>query len=123
MTPCSESRKEAARPTPLLAPRKTRRIATWNVRTMFETGKTFQVAREMRNYKIGVLGLSETRWTQSGQMRLGTGEMLLYSGHMEDGAPHTEGVGLMLGQEAQRALIGWEAVNSRIITAKFMTKK
>nr|KAG5698284.1 hypothetical protein BaRGS_016986 [Batillaria attramentaria] len=41
----------------------------------------------------------------------------------EDGAPHTEGVALMLAPEAQRALIGWEPVNSRIITAKFITKK
>nr|KAG5699266.1 hypothetical protein BaRGS_000468 [Batillaria attramentaria] len=29
----------------------------------------------------------------------------------------------MLAPEAQRALIGWEPVNSRIITAKFITKK
>nr|KAG5704670.1 hypothetical protein BaRGS_025312 [Batillaria attramentaria] len=77
----------------------------------------------MKNYKIGVLGLSETRWLQTGQLRFSSGEQLLYSGHTEDGAPHTEGVALMLAPEAQRALIGWEPVNSRIITAKFITKK
>ena len=82
-----------------------------------------QVAREMKSYKIGVLGLSETRWLQTGQLRLSSGEQLLYSGHTEDGAPHTEGVALMLAPEAQQALIGWEPVNSRIITAKFTTKK
>ena len=37
--------------------------------------------------------------------------------------PHTEGVTLMLAPEAHGALIGWEPVNSRIITAKFTTKK
>ena len=36
---------------------------------------------------------------------------------------HTEGVALMLAPEAQRALVGWEPVSSRIITAKFATKK
>ena len=35
----------------------------------------------------------------------------------------TEGVALMLAPEAHAALIGWEPVNSRIITAKFTTKK
>ena len=123
MTHCSESRKEAAGPTPLLTPRKPTRIATWNIRTMYEAGRTIQIAREMKTYKIGVLGLSETRWLQTGQLRLSSGELLLYSGHTEDGAPHTEGVALMLAPEAQRALIGWEPVNSRIITAKFNTKK
>ena len=123
MTHCSESRKEAAVPTPLLKPRKESRVATWNIRTMYEAGRTIQVAREMKAYKIKVLGLSETRWLQTGQLRLSSGEQLLYSGHTEDGAPHTEGVALMLAPEAQRALIGWEPVNPRIITAKFMTKK
>ena len=55
---CSENRQEAARLTPLLTPRILARIATWNIRTMYETGKTIQVAREMKNYKIGVLGLN-----------------------------------------------------------------
>ena len=90
---------------------------------MYETGKTVQVAREMKRYKIRVLGLCETRWIQSGQLRLSSGEQLLYSWHIEEGAPHTEGVALMLAPEAHAALIGWEPVSSRIITAKFTTKK
>ena len=120
---CSESWKEAARLTPLLTPRTITRLVTWNIRTMYETGKTIQLARETNNYKIGVLGLNETRWLQSGQHRLSSGEQLLYSGHIEDGSPHTEGVDLMLVPEAHAALIGWEPVNSRIITAKLTTKK
>ena len=32
---CSESRKEAARLTPLLTPRTLVRLATWNIRTMY----------------------------------------------------------------------------------------
>ena len=123
MIQCSESRKEASRLTPLLTPRTTARVATWNIRTMYETGETIQVAREMKNYKIGVLGLSETRWLQSEQLRLSSWEQLLYWGHIEDGAPHTERVALILPPEAHGALIGWEPVNSRIITAKFTTKK
>ena len=123
MTSCSESHQEAAGPTPLLTPRKPIRIATWNVRTMYEAGRTRQVAMEMKIYGIRVLDISETRWLQTGQIRLATGEQLLYSGHTMDGASHTEGVGLMLAPEAQRALIGWEPVSSRIITAKFTSKR
>ena len=123
MTLGSGSRKEAAKPMPLLTPRKPARIATWNIRTMYEAGRTAQVAREMKQYNICLLGLSETRWLQAGQLRLASGETLLCSGHSEEGAPHTEGVGLMLTPEAQRALNGWEPVSSRIITSKVATKK
>lgn len=49
--------------------------------------------------------------------------MLLYSGHEEDNAPHTEGFALMLSQSALRALIGWEAHGPRIITVSFRTKE
>ena len=123
MTSCGESRKEAVGPTPLLKPRKLLKIATWNVRTMYESGRAAQIAREMKRYNISILGLSETRWLQSGHLRLATGEQILYSGHTDDGATHSEGVAMMLTPEAQRALIGWEPVSSRIITAKFTTKK
>lgn len=56
-------------------------------------------------------------------MRLTTGEMVLYSGHTEEDAHHTEGVAIMLAPEAQRSLIGWKPVNSIIITAQFATQK
>jgi hypothetical protein len=72
----------------------------------------------MRNCNIAILGMSEVRWLQAGQVRL-TSEETLYSGHTEDGAPHTDGVALVLTPEAQRSFIGWEHVISRFITAKF----
>ena len=89
---------------------------------MFETGKTTQVSAELRRYNIAVLGLCETRWTQSGQIRLSTGETLLYSGHEEDNSPHTEGVGLMMSAEASASLIEWTPVSSRIVLARFRSR-
>ncbi|VDP32690.1 unnamed protein product [Schistosoma margrebowiei] len=49
--------------------------------------------------------LGKTHWTQAGQQRLNTGEMLLYSGHEKDNAPHTQGVALMLSKVARHALV------------------
>lgn len=106
----------------LLSPRTASQIGTWNVRTMFEAGKTAQIAMEMRQYGISVLGLCETRWTQAGQLRLSTGELLIYSGHSEEDAPHTEGVGMMIDPTTARSMIQWNAVSSRIITARFFSK-
>ncbi|VDO59210.1 unnamed protein product [Schistosoma margrebowiei] len=57
---------------------------------MWETGKTSQIALEMRRYNLAVLGISETHWTQAGQKRLATGEMLLYSGHEVETYTHSE---------------------------------
>ena len=45
---------EATRPNTLLGKRAIR-MGTWNVRTMFEMGKTFQVASEMRACNLALL--------------------------------------------------------------------
>ena len=116
MTHCSESLMEAVRPNTILTSKTTTKIAAWNIHTMYEAAKAAHVAAEMNNY-MSLLGLSETRWTQSGQVRLSTGETVLYSGHEEEDGTHTEGVALML-----RALISREAIRSRIITVKIRTK-
>ncbi|VDO53775.1 unnamed protein product [Schistosoma margrebowiei] len=90
---------------------------------MWDTGRAFQIAAEMKRYNLEVLGISETHWTQVGQQRLTSGELLLYSGHEEENAPHTQGVALMLSKQAQNTLIGWESHGPRIIKASFKTKK
>lgn len=118
MTLDGESRKEAIELTTLLSTRRTL-ICTWNVRTMYETGKMAQVTAAMKKNNLTILGISETRWTQVGQRKLTTGELLLYSGHEESNASHTQGVGLMLSKQAQRALIGWEVHGPRINTESF----
>ena len=37
----------------------TRKIATWNVRTMFQSGKMDNIVMEMRRLKISILGVCE----------------------------------------------------------------
>ena len=113
---------EATRPKTLLG-KGAIRMGTWKVGTMYETGKTFQVAVEMRAYNLALLGISETRWIQSGRTKLNSGEPLLYSGHEDVDSAHTKGVALMLSKAAQNSLIGWAAHGPRIIAASFHTKE
>ena len=52
----------------LLNPKANCNIGTWNVQTMYSTSKTAQIVKEMGNYKLDILGISECRWTGSGKM-------------------------------------------------------
>ena len=121
MTSCGESLTEATGSTSLPLSRTTLTFGAWNVRTMLQGGKTSQVADEMKNYGLTCLGLSETRWIKSGEKNCGNDIKILYSGHEDENAPHTEGVALMISQTAQKALIGWEPHGPRIISATFKT--
>ena len=60
MTTRDQSREGVSGPTSSLAtPKHTLRVGAWNVRTMYETGKTAQVFKEMERYRLNILGLSE----------------------------------------------------------------
>ena len=65
---------------------------------MFECGKAVQVAKEMKQNRVDILGVSEIRWTGNGKLVLADGTTVIYSGR-KDGLPQ-EGVALMLNQSS-----------------------
>ena len=130
MTFYGESPREAVGSKPPFRPRTTKLIpqkasvliGTWNVRTLREIGSCAQVAREMNRYKLSVLGMCETRWNTFGEIKLQTGETLLYSGKEHEDDPHEGGVALMLTSKAKQSLIEWKPISERIMTARFESK-
>ena len=77
----------------------------------------------MKEYGISLLALSETRWTQSGKNKLASGVTLIHSGNGDRKGPHTLGVAMMIAQETERSLIGWEAHGPRLMKTSFWTTK
>ena len=67
----------------------TSRIATWNVRTTYQSGKMDNIIMEMKRMKISILGVCEVRWTKSGKVT-SEGTTFTYSGGME----HKHSVGI-----------------------------
>ena len=119
MKPSSESQKEAGQwKSPSSA--KCLRIGSWNVRTLYEAGKLAQAVREMGRYSLHICGISETHWSQSGELNLSTGERFVHSGH--DEGPHRGGVGILMNKQAVRTLRYWKHEGPRIIIASFITK-
>jgi len=94
-------------------------IGQWNIRTLFQKGKLAQVNRELSRYQIDMLGLSEVRWTESGQIISPCGTMFLYSGHETE---HSRGVGILLSKSIRDSLLEWEPISDRIIRARLSVK-
>ncbi|KAJ4426130.1 hypothetical protein ANN_26939 [Periplaneta americana] len=54
---------------------KTRtKIGSWNVNTMREPSRLAQIIKEMKEYKLDILGLSETRWNGKGEHTVSAAE-------------------------------------------------
>ncbi|CAF4668468.1 unnamed protein product, partial [Rotaria sp. Silwood2] len=88
-------------------------VGTWNVRTLWAAGQLELLRNEMKCYKYDVVGISEVRWTGKGQTLTGD---FIWSG---ENNTHTKGVGFLLSTRARQSLLGYNPINSRIITARF----
>jgi len=53
------------------------------VSLQYRSGKTATVMKEMRRYKLSILGLSKVRWTGFGEVKTTMGETIIYSGRDE----------------------------------------
>jgi hypothetical protein len=92
------------------------------VRRIHVTRKTAQIAREMKNYHLDILGFNESRWTRSGKIEISSGETIIYSGGTDNN--HSSGVAIVMTNEAAIALLilEWSTVSDRIISAQFLSK-
>ena len=89
----------------------------WNVRTLYQCGRTEYVINEMENDQRDILGVSEMRWT--GHERTDSrGKTVLYAGNEQH---HTHGVGVFLSRRAAQTIVSWKPINERIIMARFHT--
>ena len=101
----------------LLSAKYVTKIATWNVRTAYTPGRLAQIIKEMKSNNIDILGTSEMRWLESGQL-VSDDVTVMFSG----GSKHESGVGLLLSKGAARSLIAWEPVSDRLMTARLKTR-
>ena len=83
---------------------------------MAQLSKTEQVLKEMDNYGLDILALSEVRWTGAGRRNLDMGYTILHSGLEKN---KEAGVAIMLSKPASKALTKWTPINKRIIKARF----
>ena len=87
---------------------------------MYETGKQAQVFREMKQNRLHILGVSDSRWTDFGRKTTRTGETIIFSGRRD--GHHHEGVAIILGKTAAKSLIEYRPVNERFIRVRLRTK-
>lgn len=95
------------------------KIATWNVRSLFEAGKLANACHEMRRLGIQILGLSEVRWPGSGKVKT-MNRTLYYSGN--DHPDHRNGVGVILEDKYNDAVTNFVPFSDRCLLIQLSGK-
>lgn len=73
----------------------------------------------MDRYRLDFLGLSEVRWKGIGELRTTSGHHFIYSGNPNS---HINGVGLLLSNNMKKALMEYNPISERILTARIRSK-
>ena len=83
------------------------------MQTLWAAGKLELLRNEMKRFRYDIIGISEVRWTGKGETPTGD---FIWSGEEKS---HMRGVGFLLSAQAKKALIGYNPISSRIISARF----
>ena len=94
------------------------RVATWNCRSLLKQAQKDVLARELSRKDITLAAVQESRLAKQGDIHIGQGYRLLYSGGEKAGQ---KGVGIAISSEAYKALIAWVAISDRLMSATFRT--
>jgi hypothetical protein len=71
---------------------------------------------------LDILRVSEVRWKGSRQIMATNGKMFLYSDMLNEEDPYVRGVGILFNKDTKNALLEWNPVSKRIITARVKEK-
>ena len=96
---------------------KPQKIATWNVRSLYQNGKFENVESKIKRMEIDILGLTEVRWKVAGEFT-SDNHKILYSG----GNQHHRGVGIILSPNTVKTLKGCCLVSDPIIAVTLSVK-
>ena len=90
-------------------------IATWNVRTLAQTGKVHELINALKDYTWNIVGLCEVRWLNHGEHRTDDGHTLYYSGESNK---HANGVGFLVNKSTSNTVLGCHPISSRLISIR-----
>ena len=79
--------------------------------------KLDNLIQELNHMKIDIMGIVETRWTDTGKI-VKDDYTMIYSG----GEDHKNGVGIILRNEVAKSLIRYWPISDRVIVVKLQAK-
>ena len=88
-------------------------IATWNMRTLSQTGKLQKLTHELERYNWHIVGFCEVLWEDLGEHLSDKGDILYYSGDLSS---HVHGIGFLVNKNAKNSVPGCPPISKRIIT-------
>ena len=96
-------------------------FGTWNVLSLTSSSsQLFQLSQCISDYRLDLLGITETHIPGTGSELLDNGSLFIHSGRV-DGI-RRQGVGLSLSKRIKNSLISYMPISERMLTARLHSK-
>ena len=96
-------------------------VGTWNVLSLeSSSSKLFELSQNVNQYRMDILGLTETHRPGTGEVILDNGSLLINSGRAD--GYRRQGVGLVLSKAVKNSLISYTPVSERILAARLHSR-
>lgn len=94
-------------------------LATWNLRSLYAVGALQNTLAELKNYKIHIAAVQETRWLDSGMHTFPT-HTFYFSGSTNN--KHEFGTGFFVDKKVDHTIIGFVPISKYICKIRLKTK-
>ena len=94
-------------------------FGTWNVRTLFKTGALLSLLSQLKEYRLDITALQETRWQGKDIMDMKS-HTLFYSG--KEKGTREFGVAFIVERNMKKNVLDFKAVDERICVLRIKTK-
>ncbi|KAL5259045.1 hypothetical protein ACHWQZ_G009498 [Mnemiopsis leidyi] len=106
---------------PVIHTKRVLRFGTWNVLALVSSStQLHQLSQNIDQYRLDLLGITETHMPGSGTTLLDDGSLLIHSCRL-DGIKR-QGVGLGLSKRIRNSLISFTPTSERVLTARLHSK-
>jgi exonuclease III len=94
-------------------------FGTWNVQTLFKTASLISLLSQLKEYRLGITALQETRWQGKDIMDMKS-HTLFYSGKVE--GTRELGVAFIVERSTKRSILHFKAADEGICVLRIKTK-
>lgn len=99
--------------------RNVKRIGTWNIQNMYQSGKTANIIQEIKRFNIDILGCSDVRWSNSGKTVIEE-HYIYYS--VDDTTLNRNGVAIIIKKYIAEAPVGFTFMTDRAALLKINSR-
>lgn len=98
------------------------RVATWNVKSLYQAGKLDNAIKEMRRLDVSIMGISEVRWKGANVLRRDDASVYYSCSTCDEDTHHRNGVAVIVSKALDKSVKNYQPISDRVMVVQIAAK-